>query len=102
MFMKREDAIYTAAILGIFAVAIAILVVETRSLWAQEELVHEGNLTSYSEMEGLHVFIFEDNTTSMEIGWLWKTYPRINRQVRLLRRGPAIVLEEVTEPSIGS
>ncbi|MBU7004477.1 MAG: hypothetical protein HXS50_02835, partial [Theionarchaea archaeon] len=61
----------------------------------------EGNLTSYSKLEDFHVFTFEDNTTSMEIGWLWKTYPRVNRNVRLLRRGRAIIVEETTEPSIG-
>ena len=99
--MSREETAFTIATICLFAVAIAILVVETRSLWAAEELIHEGNLTSYSQLEGLHVFTFEDNKTSMEVGWLWKTYPRVNRNVRLLRRGRAIIVEEITEPSIG-
>jgi hypothetical protein len=99
--MTREDLIFTAAIVGLFALAIAILVVETRSIWASEELIHEGNLTSYQKLEEFHVFTFEDNTTNMEAGWLWKTYPRLNRVVRLYRRGQALVLEEVVEPSIG-
>ena len=99
--MTREDLIFTAAIVCLFVAAIAIIVVETRSLWATEKLIHEGNLTAYSKLEELHVFTFENNTTSMEAGWLWKTYPRLNRNVRLYRRGRALIIEEVPEPSIG-
>ena len=99
--MTREDVIFTVAIVCLFATAIAILVVETRSIWASEELIHEGLLTAYNEMEELHIFTFEDNATKMETGWLWKTYPRLNRTVRLYRRGGALILEEVFEPSIG-
>ena len=99
--MSREDTAFSIVTICLFIVAIAILVVETRSLWAEEKLIHEGNLTSYSKLEEVHVFTFEDNTTRMEIGWLWKTYPRLNRNVKLLRRGQAIVVEEVAEASIG-
>jgi hypothetical protein len=99
--MSREDMVFSIAIICLFVVAIAVLVIETRSLWAAEKLIHEGNLTSYSKLEELHVFTFEDNTTSMEIGWLWKTYTRVNRNVRLYRRGQAIIVEEISEPSIG-
>ena len=98
--MEREDTIFSAIIVSLFTVAAFLLVWETRPIWAGRNLVHEGNLTGYTEYTGQHLFSFEDGTTMTLDGWMWKTDPRLNRIYALYRKGPAIVLEEKIEPVI--
>ncbi len=98
--MAREDVACAILILFLFVLAAIILVLETRSLWAKETLIYQGNLTSYARSEGNHSFTFDGNHTITETGWLWKTHPPLNRMVSLYRRGNALVLKEVTEPVI--
>ena len=98
--MSWEDRIAPIVILSLFVVAAILLVWETRPIWAGKVLVYQGNLTAYSKSSGYHVFSFEDGTSKTLEGWMWKTQVHLYTYQVLYQKGPAIVLEETTEPVI--
>lgn len=100
--MSTEDQAYATIIILILASAIVLLVVDTRPLWSREKLIHEGFLNDYYEVGGSHIFHFEGDPPIAERGWLWKTFLPRNRTVALYRRGSALVVREVSKPSIGA
>jgi len=98
--MSREDQIYASVIIAIFVAAAVLLVVDTRPLWSREKLIQKGVLSEHYQLGGSYIFKFRNETPVAEKGWLWKTFLPTNRTVALYRRGGALVVKEVFNPSI--
>jgi hypothetical protein len=104
--MSKEDLIWATVVALLIGLAVGILAVETRPIWAKERLVHEGVLMAYDDTAGMHFFYFQDPSspaeqiTVTETGWMWKTHLPLNATVTIHKRGDTIVVREVIEPSL--
>ena len=93
------DTVYVLVVISLLTLGGAVLIVETRPIWAEKRFIYEGNLTGYTEFEEFQVFTF-GNTTITEKGWLWKTYLPLNKNVALYKKAGALVVEERTQPVV--
>jgi len=97
--VNGKETAYWAIIIALFASAIALLLIETRPIWAREKLIHEGKLNAHYETDNVHFFDFQNETVTIS-GWLWKKYFPVNATVAVYKKGPAVVVRAVTEPTL--
>lgn len=103
--MNSQDALLIAIVLMMFGAALAIILAETRPLWATKTLAHQGRLLAHQSSARLHFFTFWDESQNQSImvtleGWLWKTYLPLNRTVSIYTRGGTILVQEWVQPVV--